>query len=131
MVPVVSLLALWAYATVTTAQDISRLRQVQRVDARVRAPVSTAVAALQAERLAAVRHAPDPSSVPGADFRELIARTDRAVGQLRLGDRHTVADSEELPSAVARRLEAFVTGAERLGSLRTAVLDHRADWEET
>lgn len=38
MVPVVSLLALWAYATVTTAQDISRLRQVQRVDARVRAP---------------------------------------------------------------------------------------------
>lgn len=131
MVPVVSLLALWAYATVTTAQDISRLRQVQRVDARVRAPVSTAVAALQAERLAAVRHATDPSSVPGADFRELIARTDRAVGQLRLGDRHTVADSEELPSAVARRLEAFVTGAERLGSLRTAVLDHRADWEET
>lgn len=78
-----------------------------------------------------MRHATDPSSVPGADFRELIARTDRAVGQLRLGDRHTVADSEELPSAVARRLEAFVTGAERLGSLRTAVLDHRADWEET
>ncbi|WP_109030343.1 sensor histidine kinase [Streptomyces rubrogriseus] len=131
MVPVVSLLALWAYATVTTAQDISRLRQAQRVDARVRAPVSTAVAALQAERLAAVRHATDPSSVPGSDFRELIARTDRAVGKLRLGDRHTVADSEELPSGVARRLEAFVTGAERLGSLRTAVLDHRADWEET
>ena len=131
MVPVVSLLALWAYATVTTAQDISRLRQVQRVDARVRAPVSTAVAALQAERLAAVRHATDPSSVPGSDFRELIARTDRAVGKLRLGDRHTVADSEELPSGVARRLEAFVTGAERLGSLRTAVLNHRADWEET
>ncbi|MFD6188451.1 nitrate- and nitrite sensing domain-containing protein [Streptomyces sp. NPDC060275] len=131
MVPVVSLLALWAYATVTTAQDVSRLRQVQRVDARVRAPVSTAVAALQAERLAAVRHATDPSSVPGADFRDLIARTDRAVGQLRLGDRHTVADSEELPAGVARRLEAFVTGAERLASLRTAVLDHRADWEET
>ncbi|MYS74491.1 ATPase, partial [Streptomyces sp. SID5926] len=130
-VPVVSLLALWAYATVTTAHDISRLRQAQRVDARVRAPVSTAVAALQAERLAAVRHATDPSSVPGSDFRELIARTDRAVEKLRLGDRHTVADSEELPSGVARRLEAFVTGAERLGSLRTAVLDHRADWEET
>ncbi|HEY8981787.1 MAG TPA: ATPase, partial [Streptomyces sp.] len=32
MVPVVSLLALWAYATVTTAQDVSRLRQIQRVD---------------------------------------------------------------------------------------------------
>ncbi|MCW1092570.1 nitrate- and nitrite sensing domain-containing protein [Streptomyces sp. RS2] len=130
MVPVVSLLALWAYATVTTAQDISRLRQVQRVDARVRVPVSAAVAALQAERLAAVRHATDPSSVPGETFRELTARTDRAVGNLRLGDHHTVADSEELPAGVARRLEAFVSGAERLGPLRTAVLDHRADWED-
>ncbi|MEU9640858.1 nitrate- and nitrite sensing domain-containing protein [Streptomyces sp. NPDC048188] len=130
MVPVVSLLALWAYATVTTAQDVSRLRQAQRVDARVRAPVGAAVAALQAERSAAVRHATDPSSVPAADYRERSARTDRAVAKLRLGDRHTVADSEELPAAVARRLEAFVTGAERLGPLRTAVLDHRADWEE-
>ncbi|MFI7873199.1 nitrate- and nitrite sensing domain-containing protein [Streptomyces salinarius] len=130
MVPVVSLLALWAYATVTTAQDISRLRQVQRLDARVRAPVSDAVAALQAERSAAVRLATDPSSVPGADYRDLAARTDRAVGELRLGDRHTVADSEELPAGVARRLEAFVSGAEGLGSLRTAVLDHRPDWEE-
>ncbi|WP_055468185.1 sensor histidine kinase [Streptomyces ardesiacus] len=130
MVPVVSLLALWAYATVTTAQDISRLRQVQRVDARVRAPVSAAVAALQTERLAAVRHAADASSVPDADYRELSARTDRAVGKLRLGDRHTVADGEELPAGVARRLETFVGGAERLGSLRTAVLDRRADWKE-
>lgn len=130
MVPVVSLLSLWAYATVTTAQDIARLRQVQRVDAQVRAPVSAAVAALQAERRAAVRHATDPSAVPSGDYRELSARTDRAVGKLRLGDRNTVADSGELPAGVARRLEEFVTGAERLGSLRTAVLDRRADWDE-
>ncbi|WP_121750406.1 nitrate- and nitrite sensing domain-containing protein, partial [Streptomyces sp. E2N166] len=130
MVPVVSLLALWAYATVTTAQDISRLRQVQRVDAQVRAPVSAAVAALQAERVAAVRHATDPSAVPSGDYRELSAHTDRAVGKLRLGDRHTVADSEELPAGVARRLEAFVTGAERLGTLRSAVIDRRAGWQE-
>ncbi|MFE0924971.1 nitrate- and nitrite sensing domain-containing protein [Streptomyces mutabilis] len=130
MVPVVSLLTLWAYATVTTAQDISRLRQVQRVDAEVRAPVNAAVAALQAERRAAVRHATDPSAVPGDDYRELTARTDRAVAELRLGDRHTVADSEELPASVARRLGAFVAGAERLGPLRTAVLDRSADWED-
>ncbi len=55
MVPVVSLLALWAYATVTTAQDVSRLRQVQRVDAEIRGPVANAVAALQAERATAIR----------------------------------------------------------------------------
>ncbi|MFC9679469.1 nitrate- and nitrite sensing domain-containing protein [Streptomyces sp. NPDC056948] len=131
MVPVVSLLALWAYATVTTAQDVSRLRQVQRVDATVRAPISAAVAALQAERAAAVRHATDPSAVPSDELDELARRTDRAVATLRLGEGNTVADSEELPAGVARRLEAFVTGTEELRPLRTAVRDRRVGWAET
>ncbi|MGX1564597.1 sensor histidine kinase [Streptomyces sp. NPDC055506] len=131
MVPVVSLLALWAYATVTTAQDVSRLRQVQRVDATVRAPVSAAVAALQAERAAAVRHATDPSAVPSDELDELARRTDRAVAKLRLGKGNTVADSEELPAGVAGRLKAFVTGTEELRPLRTAVRDRRAGWSET
>ncbi|WP_338776133.1 nitrate- and nitrite sensing domain-containing protein [Streptomyces sp. DG1A-41] len=131
MVPVVSLLALWAHATVTTAQDVSRLRQVQRVDAMVRAPVSAAVAALQAERAAAVRHATDPSAVGTDELDELARRTDRAVAKLRLGETSTVADSEELPAGVARRLEAFVTGAEQLRPLRTELRDRRAGWAET
>ncbi|MFI7018337.1 nitrate- and nitrite sensing domain-containing protein [Streptomyces sp. NPDC050164] len=131
MVPVVSLLALWAHATVTTAQDVSRLRQVQRVDAMVRAPVSAAVAALQAERTAAVRRATDPSATATDELDELARRTDRAVAKLRLGENSTVADSEELPAGVARRLEAFVTGAEQLRPLRTEVRDRRAGWAET
>ncbi|GAB2851647.1 nitrate- and nitrite sensing domain-containing protein [Streptomyces deserti] len=131
MVPVVSLLALWAYATVTTAQDISRLRQVQRVDAEVRAPVLAAVAALQAERAAAVRHATDPSAVRPDDLKKLAQRTDRAVAKLRLGEDHTVADGEELPAPVSGRLQTFVDGAEQLRTLRTAVLDRRVGWEET
>ncbi|MEU3935814.1 nitrate- and nitrite sensing domain-containing protein [Streptomyces sp. NPDC029044] len=131
MVPVVSLLALWAYATVTTAQDVSRLRQVQRVDATVRAPVSAAVAALQAERAAAVRHATDPSAVRTGELDELARRTDRAVAELRLGKDTTVADSGELPAGVAQRLKDFVAGAEQLPPLRTAVQDRRAGWAET
>ncbi|MGP4087315.1 sensor histidine kinase [Streptomyces sp. KR55] len=131
MVPVVSLLALWAYATVTTVQDVSRLRQLQRVDSEVRAPVAAAVAALQAERAAAVRHATDPSAGQGGDLKQLAQRTDRAVAELRLGDRSTVADGQELPAGVAQRLDAFVTGAEQLRPLRTAVLDRRAGWDET
>ncbi|GGT98548.1 nitrate- and nitrite sensing domain-containing protein [Streptomyces coeruleorubidus] len=131
MVPVVSLLALWAHATVTTAQDVSRLRQVQRVDAMVRAPVSAAVAALQAERAAAVRRATDTSAAGTGELDELARRTDRAVAKLRLGENSTVADSEELPAGVARRLEAFVAGAEQLRPLRTEVRDRRAGWAET
>ncbi|GGV00497.1 ATPase [Streptomyces filipinensis] len=128
MVPVVSLLALWAYATVTTAQDVARLRQSQWVDVELRTPVATAVAALQAERTAAVRYAGAPGAADGSDLRSLAARTDRAVAELRLGRHNTVADSEELPAGVSGRLGAFVTGAEHLRALRTAVLDHRAAW---
>ncbi|MFE9438781.1 nitrate- and nitrite sensing domain-containing protein [Streptomyces sp. NPDC006602] len=131
MVPVVSLLALWAYATVTTAQDVARLRQLQRVDSGIRTPVAAAVAALQTERAAAVRQATDPSAGPSGDLKKLAQRTDRAVAELRLGDASTIADSEELPTGVAQRLDAFVTGAEQLRSLRTAVLDRDAGWDET
>ncbi|MEU1181859.1 nitrate- and nitrite sensing domain-containing protein [Streptomyces sp. NPDC005820] len=130
MVPVVSLLALWAYATVSTAQDISRLRQLQRVDAQVRTPVAAAVAALQNERAAAVRYATEPAAGQGDDLRRLAARTDAAVARLRLGDHSTVADGQDLPAGVAQRLETFVSGAEALSSLRTALLDGGADWQE-
>ncbi|MFI5875681.1 nitrate- and nitrite sensing domain-containing protein [Streptomyces sp. NPDC051445] len=131
MVPVVSLLALWAYATVSTAQNVSGLRQLQRVDSQVRAPVAAAVTALQTERAAAVRYATHPAPGQGGDLRALGERTDRAVAELRLGDDSTVADGQDLPAGVAQRLEAFVSGAEALTSLRTAVLDGGADWEET
>ncbi|MGW0995302.1 sensor histidine kinase [Streptomyces sp. NPDC002523] len=130
MVPVVSLLALWAYATVSTVQDIARLRQSQRVEAELRAPVAAAVSALQAERATAVRYAADPDAARGDDLQGLASRTDRAVAQLRLGGDNTVADSQEQPSGVTRRLEAFVAGTERLRTLRTALLDHRSGWNE-
>ncbi len=130
MVPVVSLLALWGYATVTTAQDIAGLRQVQRVQDEVRAPVTAAVTALQAERLAAVRYAGEPSPALRGAYRDRAERTDRAVAALRIGDRHTVADSGELPAGVATRLETFVTGAERLAPLRADVLARRTGWEQ-
>ncbi|MFF8909010.1 sensor histidine kinase [Streptomyces olivaceoviridis] len=130
MVPVVSLLALWAYATVSTAQDVARLRQSQRIDAELRSPVAAAVTALQAERTAAVRYATDPRAGAGSALEDLAARTDRAVDRLRLGRDSTVADSQELPAGVSRRLDAFVTGAEHLRALRTAVRGHKTGWDE-
>ncbi|GAA3797747.1 sensor histidine kinase [Streptomyces chiangmaiensis] len=131
MVPVISLLALWAYATVTTAQDIAGLRQLQRVDSMVRAPVADAVAALQAERVAAVRYATDPAAGRPDDLKTLAGRTDRAVAKLRLGGDNTVADGTDLPSGLPGRLEKFVAGAEALRSLRDDVLARRVGWDET
>ncbi|MEU5894898.1 sensor histidine kinase [Streptomyces venezuelae] len=131
MVPVVSLLALWGYATVTTAQDVARLRQVQRADTDVRGPVETAVTALQTERVAAVRYAVDP----GADRRDVLERraadTDRAVAALRLGDKRTVADGAGFPEGVVDRLETFVTAVDGLRPLRGDVLGRRMGWDAT
>ncbi|MFJ8822462.1 nitrate- and nitrite sensing domain-containing protein [Streptomyces sp. NPDC102467] len=129
MVPVVSLLALWAYATVSTAQDIARLTRLQRVDASVREPVAAAVAALQAERTAAVGYATDPAPERGDDLKRLANTTDRAVAALRLGRTNTVADGADLPHTVAGRLGAFVGDSERLRNLRTAVLERRTGWD--
>ncbi|MGA5289726.1 nitrate- and nitrite sensing domain-containing protein [Streptomyces pseudogriseolus] len=131
MVPVVSLLALWGYATVTTAQDVARLRQVQRADAAVRAPVAEALAALQAERAAAVRRASDTAAVGDAELTRLARHTDRAVARLRLGEDRTVADGQALPRTAAERLDAFVTAAERLRPLRAEVREGRAGWART
>ncbi|MFI6950377.1 nitrate- and nitrite sensing domain-containing protein [Streptomyces sp. NPDC050422] len=108
MLPVVSLLALWGFATVSTAQDVARLRQLQRVDEEVRAPVAAAVAALQNERKAAMLQAADPGSAHASALEERAGRTDTALDALRLDDGHTVADTGNLPGGVAGRLGRFL-----------------------
>ncbi|MFZ3572022.1 nitrate- and nitrite sensing domain-containing protein [Streptomyces sp. BH097] len=130
MVPVVSLLTLWAFATVSTAQDVARLRQSQRVDEAVRAPVGAAVAALQAERTAAVAYATEPTADRGDDLTRRAATTDRVVSALRIGKDGTVADGADLPRAVVGRLESFVADVEHLGRVRKAVRERRTGWDD-
>ncbi|MGW6818210.1 nitrate- and nitrite sensing domain-containing protein [Streptomyces sp. NPDC055005] len=126
MVPVVSLLALWAFATVSTAQDLARLSRVQRVEREIGAPVSAALAEVQAERRAAVRFLADPATGERAAALEQQARrTDDAVRRLRLGDRNTVADSGDYRTDVVVRLGGFVALAEGLGSARKDIVARR------
>nr|WP_099055344.1 sensor histidine kinase [Streptomyces vietnamensis] len=130
MVPVVSLCALWGFATVTTAQDVSRLRRLQHVDAEIREPVTAALTALQAERRAAVRQVAAPGATRAAELKDRIRRTDEAVDRLRLDGTHTVGDTGDLPGDVAGRISAFVGKVEGLARLRTAAADGRADWDQ-
>ncbi|MFF2777202.1 nitrate- and nitrite sensing domain-containing protein [Streptomyces sp. NPDC058052] len=129
MVPVVSLIALWGFATVTTAQDMARIRQLQRVDADIRQPVSAAVTALQEERRAAVRQIAAPGAGRAAELKDRIRRTDEAVARLRLGGGHTVGDSGDLPADVAERVGAFVREAQGLTRLRALAAEGRGDWD--
>ncbi|MFJ6409827.1 nitrate- and nitrite sensing domain-containing protein [Streptomyces hydrogenans] len=129
MVPVVSLLALWGFATVTTAQDMARIRQLQRVDTDIRQPVSAVLAALQDERRAAVRQIAAPGAGRAAELKDRIRRTDEAVDRLLLDGGHTVGDSGDLPADVAERVGAFVGEVRGLARLRTAAADGRGDWD--
>ncbi|MFF2198802.1 nitrate- and nitrite sensing domain-containing protein, partial [Streptomyces sp. NPDC058157] len=126
MVPVVSLLALWGFATVSAAQDIVRLGRVRQVDAAIRTPVAAALTEIEAERRAAVRFLADPASDQAAALQEQARRTDEAVRRLRLGDRHTVADTGDYRADTVARLTAFVADAEALGSARKDIADRRA-----
>ncbi|MGA4979707.1 nitrate- and nitrite sensing domain-containing protein [Streptomyces cinereoruber] len=130
MVPVVSLLALWGFATVTTAQDVARLHRIQRLGAEVREPVSAARTALQAERRAAVRQVAAPGAARATEFEDRTRRTDEAVDRLRLDETHTIGDTGDLPDEVADRVSAFVGKVEGLALLRTAAAEGRADWDQ-
>ncbi|MFC7913240.1 nitrate- and nitrite sensing domain-containing protein [Streptomyces sp. NPDC057386] len=70
-----------------------------------------------------------PSDRCADDLRTPTERTDRTVTALRLGDRHTVAQREELPAEVARRLGTFVTSAAQLRTLRAEILARRTGWD--
>ncbi|WP_407563579.1 nitrate- and nitrite sensing domain-containing protein [Streptomyces sp. 184] len=129
--PVVSLIALWGYATVGTAQDVSRLRQLEEIETRVRQPLAAAVAALQDERRAAAGYLAGPGDERRGAYGAATIRSDRAVDRLRLEGGHTVADGADLPGDVARRLHDFVTETESLGRLRAEVEARTTGWSRT
>ncbi|MGI5479018.1 sensor histidine kinase [Streptomyces lavendofoliae] len=151
MVPVVSLLALWGFATVTTAQDVARLRELRRVDERIREPVAAAITALQAERIAAAHWvaALDKEKATGsgtgtstgtsattpatgtaaAELRQRARHTDAAVARLLLDGRRTVADGGDLPKELSDRIRRFTDHAQRLTGLRTPAPGRAAQWD--
>ncbi|GGU48260.1 sensor histidine kinase [Streptomyces lavendofoliae] len=156
MVPVVSLLALWGFATVTTAQDVARLRELRRLDERIREPVAAAVTALQAERAAAARWiaALDKEKATGtgtgtgtttgtststgtsatataavAELRQRARHTDAVVARLLPDGRRTVADGGDLPKELSGRIRRFTDHAQRLTGLRTPAPGHAAQWD--
>lgn len=130
MVPVVSLMALWAFAAVTTAQEVSGQLRAQRVDRTIRQPVTATVTALQAERHAAARYLAAPSTARADELERRVDDTERAAAPLRLDRTHTVADGTGLSAQVTGRVRTFVDGVTALTSLRPRITARAARWEE-
>ncbi|MEC4020408.1 sensor histidine kinase [Streptomyces sp. H27-D2] len=130
LIPVLSLLVLWTFAAVGTAQDVARLRQAQRVEAEIRTPVATSLNELQQERTAAARYLAAPTPTRRAELDRQGRTTDRAAARLRSGPRRTVADAADLPAAVTGRLETYVGQLARLKKLRSRITERGANWGE-
>ncbi|MFJ6619012.1 nitrate- and nitrite sensing domain-containing protein [Kitasatospora sp. NPDC091335] len=139
MVPVVSVIALWGFATVTTAQgvwDLLRQRDAQRT---VLTPVAETVAGLQAERTAAGQLLAAPAAAPTAaresTLREAATATDRAFTPLFPDARHpgqgyNRADAQGLGGDAATRLDALGSSLAALPVLRSRVLARSVGWPE-
>ncbi|WP_233289241.1 ATP-binding protein, partial [Kitasatospora sp. MBT63] len=130
MVPVVSVIALWSFATVTTAQDVAALRRVRSVDHALRVPVEATVAALQAERAAAGDLLAAPGPVRESALRDTAAATDRAAAPLALAPGYNRADAEGLPAATADRVDALTAAVAGLAGLRTRLLARTVTWAD-
>ncbi|WP_223006008.1 sensor histidine kinase [Streptomyces genisteinicus] len=129
MVPVLSLLALWGFATVTTAQDMAALRLLRQVETQVGAPVAAAVTALETERLAALRQIAAPDAERAAALRSAAERTDAALRALGPDRGRTVAAAGAVPGELADRLTAFAEAAGALDGTRRAAAGGTASWE--
>ena len=131
MVPVVSLMALWGFATVTTAQDVSGLIRLRQVDALLLTPVDGVVTALQAERTAAAAAAAAPRSDRTAVLRDRGRATDAAVATLDTDVAAGAAEIAGLGSTLPARLDALRTAAAGLPALRGRIAAGRVGWSDT
>ncbi|MFE6055183.1 nitrate- and nitrite sensing domain-containing protein [Kitasatospora sp. NPDC056446] len=135
-----SVIALWGFATVTTAQgvwDLLRQRDAQRT---VLTPVAETVAGLQAERTAAGQLLAAPATAPPDAVRENALRTasaatDRAITPLFPDPRHpdrayNRADAQGLGGDAATRLDALGAALAALPELRGRVLARSVGWPE-
>ncbi|MGW4802688.1 sensor histidine kinase [Kitasatospora sp. NPDC004272] len=130
MVPVVSVMALWAFATVTAAGDVWDLLRIKGVDARLRTPLDRTVTALQAERAAAGQYLAAPGPDREAALRAAGQDTDRAAAPLTLAPGYNRADAEGLGPEAADRLDTLGRVVGALPALRGKVLAHGVSWSD-
>ncbi|GAA4871344.1 ATP-binding protein [Kitasatospora terrestris] len=130
MVPVVSVLALWAFATVTTANGVWDQLRIREVTTTLLDPLDATVAGLQAERAAAGQLLAAAGPARESALREAGAATDRAAAPLTLADRYNRADAEGLGAEAATRLDALGAAVAALPELRTRILARSAGWPE-
>ncbi|MFH8974226.1 nitrate- and nitrite sensing domain-containing protein [Streptomyces sp. NPDC017890] len=127
LVPLVSLTAIWAFATVLTGREASRLLSVSTVVEEIGYPVEDTVRVLQQERRQTLVHLADPRASDGLSaLQRSRAATDEALAEIRRNAADTdVRDA--LGQAEEERLTAVLDAFDGIGSLRRSVEDGTVD----
>ncbi|MES5821952.1 nitrate- and nitrite sensing domain-containing protein [Streptomyces sp. RG80] len=118
MLPIVSLMALWGFAAVTTASSIGDTERAKDVNAELLAPVSGFVTALQTERTAVMRHEDAPAA-----YATVRKATDKAATALLDGINASSSDAALLDASLPQRIGTLKGEADRLSRLRTQSVD--------
>ncbi|MFF5102588.1 nitrate- and nitrite sensing domain-containing protein [Streptomyces sp. NPDC000134] len=130
LVPLVSLTVIWAFATVLTWREASRLFTVSTLIEEIGYPMEDTVRVLQQERRQTLVYLADPRASDGlADLRRSRAATDEAIAEIR-GNAAGSDVRDALDQAEDERLTAALDAFDGIRSLRRGVEDGTVDREQ-
>lgn len=131
MVPVISLMVLWALVTVQTVQSAWTSRQLKELNAGLSAPVSGLVSSLQAERATVSQYLSLPGDGDQAALKQRHAQTETWLSALRDGLAPVTVDVANLAPEVNTRIDQVVNDVARLQADLAAVAARQQDWAAT
>ncbi|WP_328876475.1 nitrate- and nitrite sensing domain-containing protein [Streptomyces sp. NBC_00287] len=123
LVPLVSLTAIWGFATVLTGREAQQLFNVSSVVEKIGYPIEDTVRVLQQERRQTLVHLADPRASDGlAALRRSRSATDEAVAEIRRNAKNPdVRDA--MGQGTDERLTAVLDAFDGIASLRRSVDD--------
>lgn len=124
LVPLVSLTAMWAFATYLTGREANQLLDVGSVVAKLGYPAEDAVQALQQERRQSLLYLADRRGANAlGELRKRTRETDKVVTRLR-DNAAEPAVRDDLNGVAGERMDDVVKALGRLSSLRTRIEDN-------
>ncbi|MFI6081969.1 nitrate- and nitrite sensing domain-containing protein [Streptomyces sp. NPDC051217] len=121
LVPLVSLTALWAFATTLTGREANQLLDVAYIIDKVGDPVENTVRVVQRERRQTLIYLADPRNSDSlAELRRQRAATDRAVTKIK-ANAENPSVRDQMSGTTSARLTSLTDALDGLGALRRSV----------
>ncbi|MET4925797.1 nitrate- and nitrite sensing domain-containing protein [Streptomyces sp. PSRA5] len=121
LVPLVSLTALWAFATTLTGREANQLLDVAYIIDKVGDPVEDTVRVVQRERRQTLIYLADPRNSDSlAELRRQRAATDRAVTKIK-ANAEDPSVRDQMSGTTSARLTSLTDALDGLGALRRSV----------